>query len=130
MAFTIENLREIFSQGNFQEYVKRLKRIGVLAYDYDNRIGEYTFYGADGQQLVIPSNGIHLEPVEKANTEAAQASVKKHQAHLTNFKEFAVEMAQAGIFSWETNLEKLSTEYYNIRGETTYREIFASVFDD
>lgn len=129
MPFTLNDVEAIFKEGDFKEFVRRLKRIGVLAYDYNNQIGEFTFYGADGYQAVLPSNGLLLEPVEKADTEAAQRSVKKRLQGALEFSQFSKEMAAAGIFSWETNLEKLSVEYYNKKGEVAYREVFASIFD-
>jgi len=129
MSFTLPQIEEIFHKNNFAELVRDLKRLGVLSYEYNLEIGEYTFYGADGHQEVMKSNGLELEPVEKVDSVAVQKVVKKFQNGGLEFSEMAKELANLGIFSWETNLEKLSVEFFNHRGEVSYREIFASVFD-
>jgi len=129
MSFTLPQIEEIFDKNNFAVLVRDLKRLGVLSYEYNLQIGEYTFYGADGHQEVMKSNGLELVPVEKTDTVAIQQVVKKFQNHDLAFSEMAKELASLGIFSWETNLEKLSVEFFNHKGEVAYREVFASVFD-
>jgi len=129
MSYTHEDIKEIFQEDDFKELIRRFKRIGILAYNYNNQIGEYTFFGDHCDQLVLTDQGPTLEPEEKTDTVAIQQAVKKYQSGALKFEAFAREVAAAGIFSWETNLEKLSVEFYNKRGEVTYREVFASIFD-
>jgi len=129
MSFASQDIQVIFNDGNFPEFVRRLKRLGILAYEYNNEIGEFTFFGADGHQEVMPSNGLTLNPVDKVNPEAVQTAVKKFQSGATEFSQFAKEAAELGIYTWQVNLEKLDVEFFNHKGDLVYREVFASVFD-
>ena len=129
MTFTMQDIEKIKVDSTYIEMIKKLKRIGVLACDYDLTTGVFTYYGDNHLVLTEPSNGLQLTPDTNMLPEAVQAAVEKINNGSINFEDFCHEVALAGVASWETNLELLHIEYKNKDGQVLMRELIPSFAD-
>jgi len=129
MNFTMEDIERIKASCDYIEMIKQLKRIGVLACNYDVTTGVFTYYGDNKHVLTEPSNGLQLTPEIEVNPDAVQNAVEKITQGLINYEDFCHEVALAGVFSWEVNLELLHIEYKNKEGQVLMRELIPSFAD-
>ena len=129
MSFTLQDIQEAKKAVNSEEYVRWLKKIGVLSYDYDLSTGIFTYIGADGHKVVTESNGMHLEATGHADPERVQAIIEGLESW-HNFTALCEALSNEGIATWETNLEHLEVEYRNVRGKAVYREQLPTFADE
>jgi len=129
MPFTLDDIETIKVGADPVELVRRLKRIGVLACGYDLHTGVFTYQGDNNHILTAPTNGLHIGSAIEPNPDAVKDAVEKLLHGAVNFEGFCYEIAAAGVFSWEANLELLHVEYKNKTGKVLMRELIPAFYD-
>lgn len=130
MKFTVQDVDYPHEGSKFIDFIRHLKRVGVLAYDYDLKTGIFTFFGDDHHRVSLPSNGLSFEGAEDSSPEAVQAATEKVARGEMSFKEFCKAAAEAGVHYWETNLDHLEIEYRNHKSKAIFRQLIPQFADE
>jgi|GEM_PF-2635283 len=129
MNFTIQDIETIQKNYDFIEAIKRLKRIGVLACDYNLLTGIFNYYGDNQYHITVSSKNLNIEAPEESNPDQVKNTVDKLQEGGFTFESFCRELARAGVYTWEVNLELLHIEYKNQDGQILMRKQIPSFAD-
>jgi uncharacterized protein YbcV (DUF1398 family) len=120
--FPINELENILKQAkeNQWPYPKTfaaLKMAGVISYEITLGNCGGTYYGMFGVWKEPPPKDCQpLAIVELFSQEAAKEALARHQQSQTNYTEWLVEMAAAGVSHYRVNIEERTVTYYD-KGE-------------
>jgi len=107
---------------DFPAYVKEIKQLGLLRYEYLVRNGKTIYYGANNFQ--VSSEAIYTEKVISiiSSPAAVKQIIAEHQQGKTDFLTFCTNVADAGVEKWMVDTQNMLCSYYNLDGNTMVAE--------
>lgn len=124
--FTEQQLKaahaKVKSGNDFPSYIREIKGLGLISYEYFVTDGHTEYFGTDDYQLKSAAR-------YPALTIAAQSSATKladiiaiHQQGQTDFMTFCYQAAEAGVEKWIIDTQKMICAYYDKAGNEMIAE--------
>lgn len=124
--FTIEQMKtahaKVKSGADFPAYVREIKGMGLLRYDFMVGNGQTVYHGAEGfQTAALP---IYPEKIisQDASADAVRKIITEHQQGKTDFSTFCQQVADAGVERWVVDTETMLCTYYDLSGNQLVAE--------
>ncbi|MGN6396665.1 MAG: DUF1398 domain-containing protein [Mucilaginibacter sp.] len=124
--FTLQQMKaahaKVKSGKDFPEYVKEIKQLGLVHYDFMAKDGRTVYHGRNGFQVssdpVYPERPISLHPEPAALCKI----ITEHQQGKSDFLTFCQLVADAGVEKWVVDTEAMLCSYYDLNGNTIVAE--------
>lgn len=119
--FTIEQIKQahakVKSGADFPAYVQELKALGICNYVHDVADGHMVYHGAGGAILKADAKWPARLIARQSMNDKLQQSLRTHQQGKTNYHEFCMEAAEAGVEKWVVDLQAMTCTYYDMAGQ-------------
>jgi uncharacterized protein YbcV (DUF1398 family) len=124
--FTLQQMKaahaKVKSGADFPAYVREIKKLGLLHYDFMVKDGRTAYHGANGFQVSgDPIYGEKTISVEPSPT-AVKQIIAEHQQGKSDFLTFCTLAAGAGVERWIVNTEAMLCSYYDLSGHSMVAE--------
>jgi uncharacterized protein YbcV (DUF1398 family) len=113
---------KVKSGADYPGYVRELKRLGVLRYDFIVATGTNIFYGEGGYRLETDPKYTALTVARAASAAELQQILRVHQAGETDSLTFFRQAAEAGVDRWTCDLGRMEVIYTDGDGRVLLRE--------
>lgn len=115
--FTEQQLKEAHSRvktgADFPGYIKEIKQLGLLKYEFWVGNGRIIYYGSSGHQVNSDPKYPQIQIAYNSSPEQLQHTIKIHQQGLTDFITFCKQAAEAGVEKWVIDTQKMFCIYYD-----------------
>jgi uncharacterized protein YbcV (DUF1398 family) len=101
--------------------------MGMETNSVDLQTGVVTYVHANGDQLEVQGKAVDVPVSEVASVEVGKDVLKRHQAGETDFPTFCVEIAEAGVCKWVSDMRAMTCSYYDLAGNAIIVETIPSV---
>ena len=124
--FTIQQMKSAHAKvktgADFPAYIKEIKQLGLLRYEYLVRNGKTVYYGIDNFQ--VGSEAIYSEKVisESSSRATLKQIITGHQQGKTDFLTFCTQVADAGVEKWIVDTQAMRCSYYDLGGNAIVAE--------
>lgn len=124
--FTLFQLKaahaKVKSGADFPGYVREIKQLGLLHYDFQVRDGQIEYHGANGFQ--VNSDPMYAEKIisAQASPPAVRQIIAEHQQGKTDFLTFCQQVADAGVEKWTVDTQAMLCIYYDMKGNRLVAE--------
>lgn len=113
---------KVKSGADFPAYVREIKRLGLLHYDFLVRNGQTEYHGANGFRV----NGDPIYAEKNISAHASPTAVREiiaeHQQGKTDFLTFCQQVADAGVEKWIVDTQGMLCIYYDLNGNIMVAE--------
>ncbi len=113
---------KVKSGADFPAYVKEIKQLGLVHYDFMVKNGRTVYHGVNGFQ--VSSDSIY--PEKTISAAASPAAVKQiiaeHQQGKSDFPTFCQLVADAGVEKWVVDTAAMVCSYYDLSGNSIVAE--------
>lgn len=124
--FTLQQMKaahaKVKSGADFPGYVREIKQLGLLHYDFLVKNGQTNYHGANGFQVkgeaIYPEKAIS----NSSSSMAVRQIIADHQQGKSDFLTFCELVADAGVKNWVVDTESMMCNYYNLAGEIMVAE--------
>ncbi|TFF35480.1 DUF1398 domain-containing protein [Mucilaginibacter psychrotolerans] len=124
--FTIQHMKaahaKVKSGADFPAYVKEIKQLGLIHYDFMVKDGRTVYHGVNGYEVssapIYPEQAIS----GKASSAALKQIIAEHQQGKSDFLAFCRLVAEAGVEKWVVNTEAMVCSYYDLSGNSMVAE--------
>jgi uncharacterized protein YbcV (DUF1398 family) len=115
--------QEIQTGADFPNYIQKLKKLGVLAFETWVSDSHTIYFGTNDFSLC--SNAVYapLSISEICDKAAFLNYLKNHQAGNTDYPTFCQHCALTGIEKWKMDLEAMTCTYFSVRNEVVLVEL-------
>jgi len=126
--FTEQQIKEAHAKvktgADYPAYIKELKKLGVLKYDYLVHNGANIFYGEGNFSVTNGVSGNHkeLRVAAKSSADKLKHTITIHQQGQTDFITFRQQAADAGVEKWTSDLQRMAVIYYDKKGKELLAE--------
>jgi uncharacterized protein YbcV (DUF1398 family) len=130
MAFTLEAIREAHSQFtgvDFPKLIEQFKLMGMETNTFNLQTGVVTYVHTNGEQLEAQGKAVEVPVRVTSSIEVGKDVLKRHQTGETDFPTFCVEMAEAGVCKWISDMRAMKCSYYDLAGNAIIVETIPSV---
>lgn len=124
--FTVQQMKaahaKVKSGADFPAYVKEIKQLGLVHYDFMVKDGHTVYHGANGFQ--INSDPIYAEKVisDKPSPDTVRQIIVEHQQGKSDFLTFCSLVADAGVEKWVVDMQAMLCSYYDLSGNNMVAE--------
>ena len=130
MEFTLQAIQEAhskFTGPDFPKLIREFKAMGMASNIYDLSSGMVIYVDQDDNHLESQGPKSDIAIAEPSNEEDARAALKRNQTGITDFPTFCNEMAQAGVYKWISDLDKMTCSYYDLQENAIIVEAIPSI---
>ena len=125
--FTIVQVEEAFAKLKFGEvdcasHFAELKSMGLLKYDHFMNDGSSVYYGSDGHSVKGGPKWDTVHVAKESSVEKLKSTIAAFQAGQVDYKSFCRQTAEAGVYKWVTDIEKMVCIYCDASGEEMLTE--------
>ncbi len=124
--FTLQQMKaahaKVKSGADFPAYVREIKQLGLVHYDFMVRDGRTVYHGTNAFQ--ISSNSIYAEKTisDKPSPAVVRQIIAEHQQGKSDFLTFCSLVADAGVEKWVVNTQAMLCSYYDLSGNSMVME--------
>ena len=124
--FTLQQIKaahaKVKSGADFPAYVREIKQLGLVHYDFMVREGLTVYHGTNAFQ--ISSDPIYAEKMisDKPSPAAVRQIIAEHQQGKSDFLTFCSLVADAGVEKWVVNTQAMLCSYYDLSGNSMVME--------
>lgn len=124
--FTVQQMKaahaKVKTGTDFPGYVKEIKQLGLIHYDFMVKDGSTVYHGAGGLQ--VSSDPVYPEKAisEAASPAAVKQIISEHQQGKSDFLTFCDLVAEAGVEKWVVDTEAMVCNYYDLLGNIMLAE--------
>ncbi|MHA4896710.1 DUF1398 domain-containing protein [Pedobacter sp. PWIIR3] len=124
--FTVNQIKaahaKVKSGADFPAYVREIKSLGLVHYEFMVKNGQTTYYGADG--FLVKGEPIYQEKVisNLASPLLVRQTIADHQQGKSDFMTFCNLVADAGVEKWIVNALTMVCTYYDVNGHCMVAE--------
>ncbi len=115
--FTIQQLKDAYSKvksgADFPEYIREIKKMGVLYYETFVIDGHTIYSGINDHKAFGKALYETLQIAEILNIEQFKLDIKAHQNGETDYFTFCNDCTKSGIQKWRVCLKNMSCTYYD-----------------
>lgn len=110
----IEQIRNMAAKEKwgFPRIFAALKAAGVTGYQVDVATHATTFECDTGETILEQAQGHRLTVVDTFIAEQVRAAIEQHQRQATSYEQFLVDIAAAGVASYQVNMQQRTISYY------------------
>ncbi|PJJ84290.1 DUF1398 domain-containing protein [Mucilaginibacter auburnensis] len=124
--FTVEQIKaahaKVKSGADFPAYIKEIKGLGLIRYEFMVADGTIDYYGAGNYKVSAPA----IYPARPISNNAQPMLLKKnieeHQQGQSDFLTFCQLAADAGVQKWVVDTQTMLCIYYNLDGNEMIAE--------
>ncbi len=124
--FTLQQMKaahaKVKSGADFPAYVREIKQLGLLHYDFMVKDGRINYHGENG--FLVSGDPIYGE--KTISVQASPAAVKQiiteHQQGKSDFPTFCTLVADAGVEKWVVDTRDMLCTYYDLSGNSMVAE--------
>jgi uncharacterized protein YbcV (DUF1398 family) len=124
--FTVEQIKaahsKVKSGADFPGYVKEIKALGLIKYEYMVANGRTIYYGDNN--FTTEASPIYAEkkinPISSAST--IKQVIREHQQGKSDFLTFCQLAVDAGVHHWEVNTQTMLCTYIDSDNKTMFAE--------
>ena len=125
--FTLQQILEAHAKtktgADYPHYVQELKTLGIIKYNFEVESGKNIFFAQDGNSVVnVSTNSIYRIVSDNASPEQLRHIIDIHQKGQTDFPTFCLQVAEAGVEKWTSDLIEMECVYYDKKGNKMYGE--------
>jgi len=126
MKFTLQDLKaahaNVKTGADFPRYIQEIKGLGLRHYDFMVEDGKTIYYGDDDHLIEAPAiyDRQAINPVSSA--EELRHTISVHQQGQTDFQTFCKQAAEAGVYKWVIDTEKMVCIYLDTEGSILVEE--------
>lgn len=124
--FTLEQLKaahaKVKTGADFPRYIREIKQLGLLRYEFMVTDGSVLYHGADGYRVEREGSYGPLTIGEPVSAPALRTAIAIHQQGKTDFPTFCKEAANAGVEKWEIDTQRMLCTYYSSDGRAIVEE--------
>jgi uncharacterized protein YbcV (DUF1398 family) len=126
MKFTLHDLKaahaKVETGADFPRYIREIKSQGLRHYDFMVQDGKTIYYGEDDHIVEAPAiyDRLAINPVSAA--EELRRAITIHQQGQTDFPTFCKQAAEAGVYKWVIDTEKMVCIYLDTEGSILVEE--------
>ncbi|GKU24169.1 DUF1398 domain-containing protein [Clostridium folliculivorans] len=117
MEFTLEAIQEAqkkYTGPDFPRLIREFKKLGMVTNIYDLKTGLITYENKLGEKIEVKGN-IESKVNDISSKESALVALKRNQVGESDFLTFCREIAEAGIYRWVSDLDKMTCSYYDLK---------------
>ena len=124
--YTVQQMKaahaKVKSGADFPAYVKEIKELGLIQYDFMVKDGRTVYHGANSFQ--VSSDPIYPEKTisAAASPAAVKQIISEHQQGKSDFLTFCHLVAEAGVEKWVVDAEAMVCSYYDLSGNSMVAE--------
>ena len=124
--FTVEQIKaahsKVKSGADFPNYVREIKALGLVKYEYLVADGRTIYYGDNNFTTEAPSiyPEKKINPISSAST--IEQVIREHQQGKSDFLTFCQLAADAGVHHWEVNTQTMLCTYIDSAGSPMLAE--------
>ena len=106
----------------FRAFVQEINQLCLLRYDFQVKIGQTEYHGANGLQ--ISGNAIYPEKTIsiQASSIAVRQIIAETQQGKSDFLTFCQQVADAGVNKWVVDTQAMMCTYYDLAGHSMVAE--------
>ncbi|HVV54624.1 MAG TPA: DUF1398 family protein [Mucilaginibacter sp.] len=124
--FTVQQIKAVHatvrSGADFPRYVREIRDLGLIKYEFMLEDGRTVYYGADNYRVEAPP----IYPFRIVNyiplVEQMEQNIREHQAGKSDFLTICAQAAAAGVQHWEVNTHTMLCTYYDKNGRVMITE--------
>jgi uncharacterized protein YbcV (DUF1398 family) len=124
--FTLEELlaahAKVKTGADFPKYIKEIKLLGLVTYEYMVEDGSVTYLGHNGYQVKSRAKYTPLKISKAANADLLKHTITIHQQGKTDFKTFCNAAAEAGVEKWIIDTQNMFCNYVDLEGNLMVAE--------
>lgn len=124
--FTVQQIKtahaKVKSGKDFPAYVKEIKGLGLIRYEFQVTDGSITYYGANNYTVNAPA--IYASKTIAGNASAVKLRqiILDHQQGLSDFLTLCSLVADVGVQKWVVDAQAMLCKYYSSSGEVLLSE--------
>lgn len=124
--FTLQQMKtahaKVKSGADFPAYVREIKQLGLLHYDFMVKDGRTIYHGAGN--FVVSGDPIYGEHVISGKPAPAVVKeiIAEHQQGKSDFLTFCKLVAAAGVEKWVVDTKAMLCSYYDLSGDSMVAE--------
>lgn len=99
-----------------------MKQLGVVFYETFVIDGHTEYTGLDQYKITSKATYNVLQIASTSRIEQFKTQLAAHQQGKTDYKQFCLDCAQAGIEKWRVSLEKMTCTYLDVWGNDVLHE--------
>lgn len=129
MKFTLEAIQDLqkrYTGPDFPKLIREFKILGMVTNVYDLKTGLITYESKLGEKIEVKGN-VERKVNDISSKESALVALKRNQVGETDFLTFCSEIAEAGIYKWVSDLEKMTCSYYDLKEQILIEEKIPTV---
>lgn len=113
---------KVKSGADFPAYVKEIKQLGLVHYDFMVKDGRTVYHGANGFQ--VSGEPLYAEKAISAapSTTALRQIIADTQQGKSDFPTFCSQAAAAGVEKWVVDTQAMLCNYYDLAGNSMVAE--------
>lgn len=124
--FTITQIKEaqdkVRSGADFPDYIRALKRLGVIRYETFTADGHTDYYGEQGHKATVTAKHEELAIAGTADEVQFRTGLRAHQEGKTDYPGFCRDAARSGIEKWAVSMEDMTCTYFDCSGNRVWTE--------
>ena len=124
--FTVQQMKaahaKVKSGADFPAYVKEIKQLGLLHYDFIVKDGRTVYHGANGFQVSGEPLYAEKEISAEPSTTALRQIIAETQQGKSDFPTFCSQAAAAGVEKWVVDTQEMLCSYYDLVGNSMVAE--------
>lgn len=123
--FTLAQMQQahtkVKSGADFPAYIREIKALGLITYDFMVADGSTIYHGVDAQiNSEAKYSALEISPIP--STQLLKNTITEHQQGRTDFMTFCKLAAEAGVEKWVIDTRKMMCTYYDLAGNEMVAE--------
>ena len=119
--FTLVQIEEAHSQvksgADFSNYIRDIKRLGVVRFDHFVSDGHMHYAGENNDEILSEAAYDLLRTAHTSSIKSLKEALNIHQKGETDYLTFCRQSAEAGVEKWTADLTKMTCIYYDLKGD-------------
>ncbi len=124
--FSIEQIKaahaKVKSGADFPKYVQDIIELGVLYYETDLSDGRNIYYGENKHAVSSEANFAEQKIAPEPEPSSFKNKLKAHQEGKTDYPQFCIDCADAGVAKWKVDFNKMTCTYFDKAGNEILTE--------
>jgi uncharacterized protein YbcV (DUF1398 family) len=124
--FTLQQMKaahaKVRTGSDFPRYIREIKQLGLLRYEFRVADGSFVYYGANGHRVEREGSYGPLTIRRPASAAMLREAIAIHQQGQTDFLTFCRQAAAAGVEKWEIDTQRMVCTYYSSDGAAMVEE--------
>lgn len=117
--FTLEDIKKahagVKSGADFPQFIKDLKRLGVVGFETYVSDGHTVYYNENGETVISGQVYDFLEVKNVSSVEAFKKGLREHQEGKSDYMGFCRMCAETGVEKWVVSMGEMTCTYFDVK---------------